>query len=198
MNVNLYRANDDNNIITFSMLHTINSINIFVFQIRSPPSTTTTEPIITRLVSGYEKGLRNISMKMTCVSSPIMDRNAYIVSCVRAPCVLLKLMASKKFSRPVAPVMVQCNGETQVWHVFSVAKGKELNSMTRIRGVTVWLDGAETYIDKELIYLTGNLPSAFLSSLSKNTPNVDDVDTLKLVFPSLCINAEDVIVECVR
>ncbi|QEI03493.1 hypothetical protein [Spodoptera cosmioides nucleopolyhedrovirus] len=201
MNVNLYYAQDNTNIVTFSMLNTINSVNIFVFQTRLSPPTIISPPfgaIKTRLVSGYEKGLRNISMKMTCVSLPFDDRSAYIVSCVRTPCVLLKLMTSKKFSRPVAPVLMNCNGETQVWHVFGVSKGRELASMARIHGVTAWLDGAETYVPKELISLTGNLPAAFVSALSKNAPNVEDVDTMKLIYPFIKINTDDVIVECGR
>ncbi|CDG72474.1 Unknown (Ac146) [Spodoptera exigua multiple nucleopolyhedrovirus] len=196
MNVNLYYAQDNTNIVTFSMLNTINSVSIFVFQTRLSQSPHNVA-IKTRLVSGYEKRLRNISMKMTCVSSPSDDRNAYIVSCVRAPCVLIKLMMSKKFSRCVAPVLMNCEGgETQVWHVFGVSKGKELASMARIHGVTAWLDGTETYIPKELVSLSGNLPAAFVSALAKNTPNVEDVDTMKLIYPTLRINTDDVIVEC--
>ncbi|ACI47508.1 unknown [Spodoptera litura nucleopolyhedrovirus II] len=210
MNVNLYYAQDNTNIVTFSMLHTISSVNIFVFQTRpsssplplSPPAAAVgaEATVKTRLVSGYEKRLRNISMKMTCVSpsSSSSDPSAYIVSCVRAPCVLLKLMTSPKFSRPVAPVLMNCEGETQVWHVFAVSKGRELASMARIHGVTAWLGGAETYLHKELIVFTGNLPSAFIAALSKNTPNVEDVDTMKLVYPFIQINTHDVTVECQR
>jgi hypothetical protein len=107
-------------------------------------------------------------------------------------------MTSKKFSRSVAPVLMNCEGETQVWHVFGVSKGKELASMARIHGVTAWLDGAETYIPKELVSLSGNLPAAFVSALAKNAPNVEDVDTMKLIYPTLRINTDDVIVECRR
>ncbi|QNV47849.1 ac146-like protein [Alphabaculovirus altersperidaniae] len=212
MNVNLYYAQDNTDIITFSMLNTINSLNIFVFQTRPPAAAASplnsnngvvAAAIKTRLVSGYEKGLRNISMKMTCLSAEMSlttsDRNAYIMSCVRAPCVLLKLMTSKKFNRPVAPVLMNCDNEMQVWHVFGVGKGKEPASMARIRGVTAWIDGGvETFIHKELISFSGNIPSAFISALSKNAPNIDDVDTMKLIYPNLEINGDDVIVECGR
>lgn len=197
MNVNLYYPRDNENIISFSMLDTINSINIFVFQIGAAPTTTTPPPptfISTRLVSGYEKGLRNISMKIQSVSSSY-DRHAYFVSCVRAPYVLLRLMAHRNFTRPVAPVVVKCDGETQVWHVLGVCKGRELLSIGRIRGVTACVNGVETYIGKELIALSGNLPSAFVSALTRNAPNVQDVDVMKLIYPTLQINNEDVIVE---
>nr|ADV91369.1 hypothetical protein Sf137 [Spodoptera frugiperda multiple nucleopolyhedrovirus]AFH59080.1 hypothetical protein Sf137 [Spodoptera frugiperda multiple nucleopolyhedrovirus]QED40336.1 hypothetical protein [Spodoptera frugiperda multiple nucleopolyhedrovirus]QWS70865.1 hypothetical protein [Spodoptera frugiperda multiple nucleopolyhedrovirus] len=208
MNVNLYRARTNSNIITFSILHTIISLNIFVFQLEieeeeitnNAPSTLTSRPSITRLVSGYEKGLRNISMKMTCILSSSLsainsDPNAYLVSCVRTPCVLMKLIASPRFTRPVAPVLVQYNGTTQVWHVFGVTKRKELASISKIRGITATINGEETFVNKELIMLTGNIPSAFVSSIMKNTPNVEDVDTMKLVYPALEINTYDVIVE---
>ncbi|ACI28855.1 agip154 [Agrotis ipsilon multiple nucleopolyhedrovirus] len=196
MNVNLYCPHDnDENIITFSMLNTINSISIFVFQIgAAPTSATSTAATTTRLVSGYEKGLRNICMKLECVSS--YNRHAYLISCVRSPHVLLKLMAHRNFTRPVAPVIVKCNnGETQVWHVLGVCRGKEIASIARIRGVTVCEDGVESYIDKELIALTGNLPSAFVAALTRNAPKMQDVDVIKLIYPALRINDEDVVVD---
>ncbi|AIZ48701.1 asb144 [Agrotis segetum nucleopolyhedrovirus B] len=192
MNVNLYCPHDnDENIITFSMLNTINSFSIFVFQMGAASPM----PAASKLVSGYEKGLRNVCMKLECVSS--YDRHAYLISCVRSPHVLLKLMAHSKFTRPVAPVIVKCNnnGETQVWHVLGVCRGKEVASIARIRGVTVCENGIETYINKELIALTGNIPSAFVAALTRNAPKMQDVEVIKLIYPAVHINDEDVVVD---
>jgi hypothetical protein len=192
MNVNLYCPRDNDNIISFSMLGTINSINIFVFTI-GPPI-----PVGggTRLVSGYERGLRNICMSVQCVTS--YDKQAYLISCVRVPYVLVKLIAHKHFSKPVAPVVVRCNGETQVWHVFGVCKSRELASIQRVKGVTVCENGIEKYVVKELIALRGNLPAAFVTAISRNAPQVQDVDVMRNVFPNLHINAEDVYVDAVK
>ncbi|AAZ38313.1 ORF-147 [Agrotis segetum nucleopolyhedrovirus A] len=189
MNVNLYRASDNENLMSFNVLHTVNSIKVFIFQMGPPAA----ELSVTRLVSGYEQGLRSVCMKMQCVSS--YDRQAYLISCVRAPYVLRRLIESKNFTRPVAPIVVQCGSETQVWHVFSVCKGKELASIARVRGVTVCENGVEAFIAKELIALTGNLPSAFVAALSRNAPNAQDVDVIKIIYPGLIVNVEDVIVE---
>jgi Nucleopolyhedrovirus protein of unknown function (DUF884) len=169
------------------MLSTINSINIFVFKVGSPID----NDVQTRLVSGYERGgLRNIGMSVECVAS--YDRHAYLISCVRVPYLLTKLIAHENFSQPVAPLVVQYKHETQVWHVFGMCKGKELSSIANVRGVAVCENGIETFVAKELIALRGNVPAGFVAALSKNSPNVQDIDVLKCVYPWLIVNAEDV------
>nr|QGX02408.1 maco-A 163 [Mamestra configurata nucleopolyhedrovirus A] len=188
MNVNLYCAKDNDNIITFSMLGTINSINIFVFTIGPPIAVGGG----TRLVSGYERGLRNICMNVECVAS--YDKQAYLISCVRVPYVLTKLIAHKHFSKPVAPIVVRSNNETQVWHVFGVCKSRELSSIKRVKGVTVCENGHEKYVAKEMIALRGNLPAAFLAAITRNAPHVQDVDVMLNMNPNLRVNMEDVFV----
>ncbi|WBB27255.1 AC146-like protein [Mythimna sequax nucleopolyhedrovirus] len=186
MNVNLYCARDNDDIITFSMLNTINSINIFVFSVGPPIAVGGG----TRLVSGYERGLRNICMNVESVAS--YDKQAYLISCVRVPYVLTKLIAHKHFSKPVAPIVVRNNNETQVWHVFGVCKSRELSSIQRVKGVTVCEGGQEKYIAKEMIALRGNLPAAFLAAIARNAPRVQDVDVMLNMYPNLRVNIDDV------
>jgi hypothetical protein len=196
MIVNLYSPTssfvaDNDNIISFSMLGTINSINIFVFSVGGPLLDAKAQ---TRLVSGYERGgLRNIAMRVECVAS--YDKHAYLISCVRLPYLSSALIAHKNFTRPVAPVVVRCGAETQVWHVFGICKGKELASIRRIRGVTVCNNGVETFVAKELISFKGNVPSGFITALARNAPHLQDIDVLKCVYPFLIVNTENVSVE---
>lgn len=150
---------------------------------------------ITRLVSGYERRRRNIDITMKSIAAPPIDRtllrNAYVISCVRLPCVSTKLMMNKQFSRSVLPIIVECNKEFQVWHVFGVAKNHEPASLQRIKGVNLCQSGHEIYYDKELIVLTGNIPASFISAISKTNTYVDDINIASFVYPNLSINHED-------
>ncbi len=196
MIVNLYYPQDsNNNLITFSVLNAVNSINIIAFQINDTIAPTS-NTITTRLVSGYERNRRNINVLMKCIATPLMDRSllrhAYVVSCVRLPYVSVKLMMSKHFTRAVLPVIVDCNKEIQVWHVFGVAKNHEPGSLQKIKGVNVCENGLENYYSKELITFTGNIPARFISTLSKTISYVDDIGMAVMVYPNLQINQEDV------
>ncbi|QAT90424.1 hypothetical protein KM622_gp133 [Spodoptera exempta nucleopolyhedrovirus] len=193
MNVNLYCVNDTihgDNMITFCLLDTINSIKIFIFKME--PATTSTHLPMTRLVSGYEKGSRNTCMRMECVSS--CSKNAYIISCVRLPYLSSRLVNSKQFTVPVSPVIVRCDGETQIWHVFGVCKGKEMTSIARVNGVTTCVRGREEFVSKELISLTGNLPASFISAITHNSVRAEDVPLIRLLYPDVIINDEDVVI----
>ncbi|AUV65409.1 hypothetical protein [Alphabaculovirus myunipunctae] len=205
MNVNLYSPStiidDNSNLVTFTMLDTINSIKIFVYSV-GVVDDASASTLQTRLVSGYERGgSRDINMRVECASTTTTtttDKHAYLISCIRAPYVLARLIAHKGFTRNVAPVLVRFGDETQVWHVFGVRKGKESASIKRVRGVTVCENGIESYIAKELIVLRGNVPAGFVAALSKNAPHVQDVHVAKCVFTSLLVNNEDVIVDAAK
>ncbi|AIE47857.1 ac146-like protein [Peridroma alphabaculovirus] len=192
MNVNLYCPQGSDNVISFSLLGSVNSISIYLFDIGAPINSGHGGAVATRLVSGYERGLRNICMNLECVTS--YDKNAYLVSCVRTPYVLRKLMVNKNFARTVSPMVVQARGEVQVWHVLGVCKGKEIASIARVRGVSVCENGVESYVAKEIIALRGNIPAAFVAALSRNSPHVRDVEAAQCVYPWLRINDEDVTV----
>nr|QGW49148.1 hypothetical protein [Chrysodeixis includens nucleopolyhedrovirus]QGW49848.1 hypothetical protein [Chrysodeixis includens nucleopolyhedrovirus] len=207
MIVNLYYPKDKDNLITFIMINAINSINIIPFQINESNDTDDNDInrnfASTRLVSGYERGRGNrvnIAIQMKCLSPPIdraAVRNTYVISCVRLPFICVRLMSHQNFSRPVLPCIVDCKGETQVWHIFTVNKNHEPASFQRVRGVTVCVDGIENYHPKELVILSGNIPSHFIASLSKTNTSPIDVEMAHFVYPNVCINREDVRIECV-
>jgi hypothetical protein len=106
-------------------------------------------------------------------------------------------MTNKNFTKPVLPVIVDCKDEIQVWHIFAVAKNHEPSTLHRIRGVIVCENGIESHVDKELVVLTGNIPSNFISALSKTSTNINDIDMASFVYPHVRINREDVTIECV-
>ncbi|QEI03643.1 EP23 [Rachiplusia nu nucleopolyhedrovirus] len=200
MIVNLYYPSDiNNNLITFSIFNAINSISITTFEINEAVPTYDLDNVpartVTRLVSGYERARRSINIVMKCIRAPPADRsllrNSYIVSCVRLPFVCVKLMMNKQFSRAVLPVVVDCNKEIQVWHIFGVAKNHEPGSLQKIKGVNVCQDGVEVYYDKELIVLSGNIPASFIAALSKTTTYVEDIGMAAFVYPFLSVNRED-------
>lgn len=94
----------------------------------------------------------------------------------------------------MAPVIVKCGGETQIWHVFGVCKGKEMTSIARVSGVTTCVFGREEFVSKELISLTGNLPASFVSAITHNSIRVEDVSLIKLLYPDVIVNDEDVMI----
>ncbi|AAY83946.1 ORF-15 peptide [Chrysodeixis chalcites nucleopolyhedrovirus] len=207
MIVNLYYPQDKDSLITFSVINAINSINIIPFQINESDDTdgdgNNRNFASTRLVSGYERGRAdrvNIAIRMKCLLPPIdrtAIRNAYVISCVRLPFFCVRLVNHQNFSRPVLPAVVDCKGEIQVWHIFTVNKNHEPASFQRVRGVTVCVDGIENYFAKELVILRGNIPSHFIASLSKTHTNPKDIEMAAFVYPNVCINREDVRIECV-
>nr|UPO71131.1 orf15 [Trichoplusia ni single nucleopolyhedrovirus] len=207
MIVNLYYPQDKDSLITFSLINAINSINIIPFQINESADTDGDEInhnfASTRLVSGYERGRGdrvNIAIRMQCLQPPIdrtSIRNAYVISCVRLPFFCVSLVTHKNFSRPILPVLVDCKGEIQVWHIFTVNKNHEPATFQRVKGVTVCVHGIENYFAKELVVLRGNIPSHFIASLSKTYTNPKDIEMAAFIYPNVCINREDVRIECI-
>ncbi|ABY65734.1 early 23 kDa protein [Orgyia leucostigma nucleopolyhedrovirus] len=188
MNVNLYypcRQDNDNDVVTFTLLHAINSVIVFVFGVDS----VTDVAQQTRLVSGYEKNAyRRINMNITTVHAD----DGYVISCVRMPYICMKLLTSCAFTAPPTIVIVKCNQAIEVWHVFGVRKRAERTNFNKIVGVYVNERGHEILYNKEMLVLTGNVPAAFVSTLSKHINNVQDVDVGAFFYPDIQTNEYDI------
>jgi Nucleopolyhedrovirus protein of unknown function (DUF884) len=190
MNVILYCPADNRNLLTFNMVTSINSMELFLFQTRSTDDSTDGQSA--KLVSGHEKGRRTVSITLRCEEELLSKQHfssTYLVTCFRAPFVITKLL-----SYNIWPLLMFNENETQIWHVIAVKKRSEPIRSRRIRGLMVCVNGIETFIEKETISLSGNLPVAFIAALLKQKRiEEQDLNILKVLYPSsIILNNEDV------
>ncbi|AWW14378.1 ep23 [Hyposidra talaca nucleopolyhedrovirus] len=178
MNINLYHPRADSKLITFTIPHTINSVTLFIYEFEH----TTTTAIKSKLVSGYDKNYRAINMNLSVLESSLKI-DGYVISCVRLPYICTRLINSAQFKMPLLIAIVQVERETQVWHIFAVKKHREPPAFKKISGVTVNDHGHDTFYQKELIGIRGNVSSTFIAALTRHTNNVLDVDMNNLVHP---------------
>ncbi|AAK85692.1 hypothetical protein [Epiphyas postvittana nucleopolyhedrovirus] len=182
MNVYLYQPDgEQDNDVTFYLPHATNSVIVYLFKVGEALS-----PNKTRLVSGYENG-RPISMH---VAIGVARKDAYMVSCVRAPCLFRELFVHNKYTAPLGFMIVRiARGAIQVWHLLSVRKSAEAKRTRHITGLRVHNNtGPDQFYPKEIINLSGNVSAAFVNSLQRCRANNRDVNMIKLFCVDLPIN----------
>ncbi|AUF81538.1 ac146 [Malacosoma neustria nucleopolyhedrovirus] len=187
-------------LITFSLFDSINSSKVFLFAINDDVmngNDTATIDTHTKLVSGYETGARSINMNMSIVNYQPTNVTSkdYFISCVRLPFVSTSLITNKHFSKPLSLLTMQTYTETQVWHIFTVRKGKEPITFHKIRGVSIWFNNEHIFYAKEVIRLHGNIPSVFITNLLKDFTNVKNVQQIKFICPNIDIRDDTVTIE---
>ena len=183
MNVNLYYPEYNDNLITFSLTSSVNSVNVFVFRGGQYETDTVA---VDRLVSGFELATREINFRLELVADKVVDK-AFIITCIRLPFLAKQLIAHPNFTRPVTAIYVQTSNETQVWHVLSVRRGREQNSLIGIKGVSITINGRELFAVKERIAMRGNVPAAFVSALAEQS--TDDTRLTQLLYPHVkCVD----------
>jgi hypothetical protein len=189
-------------LITFSLFDSINSSKVFLFAINDDvmngSDTTTIDPH-TKLVSGYETGARSINMNMSIVHERYQPTNVaskdYFISCVRLPFVSTSLITNKHFSKPLSILTMRTYTETQVWHIFTVRKGKEPVTFHKIHGVSIWCHDEHVFYAKEVIRLHGNIPSVFITNLLKDFTSVKNVQQIKFIYPNIDIRDDTATIE---
>ncbi|AOT85481.1 ep23 [Cyclophragma undans nucleopolyhedrovirus] len=201
MNVNLYSPNGqhDNNIITFIIPHKTNSVIVYLFKSDTTVATAAAINNKTRLISGYENR-RPISINLRSLAPPLADtrtaRGSYVISCIRAPCLYRDLFQYNKYTASLGFVVTCSPDEIQVWHILSVHKTVEAKSTRKIVGMRVHTDtGNDRFYLKDLIIMSGNVPTSFLSNLKKCHAHHKDVDVFKLTCAGLHIDNGVVVLE---
>ena len=187
MNVYLYQPDgeQDNNI-TFYMPHTTNGVIVYLFKMGAEAASADK----TRLVSGYENR-RPINMQ---VAIGVARRDAYVLSCVRAPCLFRELFVYNKYTAPLGFVVVRSgNFIPEVWHVLSVRRSIEAKRTRHVSGLRVHSNsGPDQLYPKDIISLSGNIPVGFLNNLQRCRAHHNDVNVVKLFCPDMCINNNSV------
>ncbi|UJZ88957.1 ac146 [Erannis ankeraria nucleopolyhedrovirus] len=192
MDINLYYPNHDSDIITFTITNTFNSITVFVFSFTNGDNQINLN-MPTKLVSGYEKNYRQIDTKLSVLDENHTDKvDGYIISCIRLPYIATKLISLPNFSEPLSTVITQIKNETQIWHILSVRKYREQKMCKKILGVYINENGRDVFYKKETILAQGNVPSGFISTLTKHTNNVHDLDMGIFVYPHVKRSNENV------
>jgi len=151
----------------------------------------------TRLVSGYEKIKRPISMSIRQVHDANKCLGNYVISCFVLPFVSLDLVRCKSFNRPINVVLVNNDsGALQVWHVMCMRKNSESVSLRDIKSVSFAQDENDMLkqYDKMLFCVFGNIPSSFVQNLSKINTDVKDIDALLVTEPRLSVNSSPAII----
>lgn len=182
MNVYLYRPDgEQDNHITFYMPHTTNGVIVYLFKMDATESTTDK----TRLVSGYENS-RPINMQITLGA----HRDAYVISCVRAPCLFRELFVHNKYTAPLGFMIVRAaSGAPETWHVLGVSRRTEVKRTRNIKGLRVHSNrGADVFYPKVLFSLRGNVPAGFLNNLQRCRANHKDIDVLTLLCADLRVD----------
>jgi hypothetical protein len=183
MNVYLYQPDgeQDNNI-TFYMPHTTNGVIVYLFKMGA-----TLPADKTRLVSGYENS-RPIKMQVAIGAA---RRDAYVVSCVRAPCLFRELFVYNKYTAPLGFVVVRSkNFVPEVWHVLSVRRSIEAKRTRHVSGLRVHSNSGrpDHFYPKDLIFLSGSIPAGFLNNLQRCRAHHNDVNVVKLFCSDLCVD----------
>ncbi|AGR56766.1 ac146 [Hemileuca sp. nucleopolyhedrovirus] len=195
MDINLYYPDCDNELITFIIPNTYNSVIVFIFSFKIKDKTNIKDiNQSTKLVSGYEKKFYGIDMTLSMMphsgdSGDDDDENkhvsGYIVSCVRLPFICTQLVVSGHFTDALSVAIVQIKNETQIWHIFGVKKHTETNVSKKIIGVYINENGRNVFYRKELIKMEGSVPAAFMQALIRPTNNVMDLDLTTYAAPQV-------------
>ncbi|AGR57048.1 hypothetical protein [Choristoneura rosaceana nucleopolyhedrovirus] len=189
MSVYLYQPDgEQDNDITFYMPHATNGVIIYLFKTGEGAA-----PNKTRLVSGYENS-RQISMQLA-VNAPHKD--AFILSCVRAPCLFRELFIYNKYTAPLGLAVVRAGRAVpETWHVLSVRRRAEAKRTQKIKGLRVHNNsGSDQFYPKALISLAGNVPANFMNNLQRCRARHQDVNVLNLLCPDLRVDDSPVQLE---
>ncbi|AAP29914.1 unknown [Choristoneura fumiferana multiple nucleopolyhedrovirus] len=188
MNVYLYQPDgEQDNDIKFYMPHATNGVIVYLFK-----SGAGTAPNKTLLVSGYENS-RPISMQLAMGAR----KDAFVLSCVRAPCLFRELFVYNKYTAPLGLVIVRAGrAAPEAWHVLSVRRRAEAKRTQKIKGLRVHNNsGPDQFYPKTLMSLAGNVPSHFMNNLQNCRTRHQDVGVLNLLCPDLHINDSPVQLE---
>ncbi|QYC92727.1 AC146 [Trabala vishnou gigantina nucleopolyhedrovirus] len=231
MNINLYWLNnqegggdndvDDDKLITFSVINTINSITFFLFYYKittAADNTIMTHVMHTKLVSGLEK-FNPIQCEMSTINDvgTANDYNGgtdsddhedgggggeggggggggYVLSCLRLPYISMSLINLNNFTVPLCVCIVQVLDEIQVWHIIDVHKRTQPpRNIAKILGVIIQESGGKDVFYKlEKISIKGNVPAALIVALTKQDGNqCKDPTVLSILYPNIKINNEN-------
>ncbi|AWD33677.1 hypothetical protein [Antheraea proylei nucleopolyhedrovirus] len=181
MNVYLYQPDgEQDNDISFYMPHATNGAVVYLFKMGAPAP-----PDKTRLVSGYENS-RPISMQVSVGAAP---RGAYLLSCVRAPCLFRELFVHNKYTAPLGFAVVRAGRVApEVWHVLGVRRSAEAKRTRRITGLRVHGSAGDQLYPKVLISLAGNVPAGFINELQRCRAHHKDVDVVKFLCGDLRVD----------
>lgn len=186
-----YPDNEHDYNITFTIPLKINSVIVHVFKTRHIVATADNDEDTTRLVSGYENG-RPINMLIESIRPEqlkTINKNNYVISCIRAPCLYRNLFQYNKYTTPLGFTVVRTSSELQVWHILSVQKKIEAKSSRKITGLRIHTDcGADRCYPKELIIISKNVSLSFINHLQQCYAHHKDVDVFKYVFADLIIS----------
>nr|UIX56136.1 HycuOrf-11 hypothetical protein [Hyphantria cunea nucleopolyhedrovirus]UIX56289.1 HycuOrf-11 hypothetical protein [Hyphantria cunea nucleopolyhedrovirus] len=181
MNVYLYQPDgeQDNNI-TFYVPHTTNGVIVYLFKAGAA-----TAPDKTRLVSGYENG-RPINMHLSVGAR----KDAFVLSCVRAPCLYRELFVYNKFTAPIGLAVVRAGrAAPEAWHVLGVRRRAEVKRTRNIKGLRVHSNsGPDKFYPKALISLAGNVPAHFINNLQRCRTHYKDINVLGLLCADLRVD----------
>lgn len=163
------------------MPHTTNGVIVYLFK------TTSVETTInkTRLVSGYEIS-RPINMQLTVGAY----KNAFVLSCIRAPCLFRELFIHNKYTAPIGLAVIRAgNAPLEVWHVLGVRRRAEVKRTRYIKGLRVHSNsGPDRFYPKMLISLAGNVPAGFINNLQRCRAHHKDVNVLTLLCANLHVD----------
>nr|AYU75206.1 ac146 protein [Spodoptera littoralis nucleopolyhedrovirus] len=198
MVINLYEArnngNGGGNLVIMYVPKSPDSTVQFVYECdyNDTNDTTTT----TKLVSGYEKNKRPISMTLRQIYDDAggggnTNGGGYIISCFILPFVSRGLLENKCFSRPPTVVVMKDLTSTSVWHVLSVRKNRESLAFKNVQSVIV----NQNLEYKILLQLTGNVSAQFVNALSSTTGTcARDLDSIISIDKNVIIDESPVIV----
>jgi hypothetical protein len=210
MNVYLYQPDGghDDNIINFIIPHKTNAVIMYIFKLIISndtvyrPDTMPPPPLPpdkTTLISGYESN-RSISINLRALMSPWNNnsaaetRNAYVISCVRAPHIYCDLFVHNKYTSSLGFVVARTANETQIWHLLSVQKNVEAKYTRSIKGLRVHNNGGDDlFYPKELIVMSGNVSAHFYKNLQKCHVNLKDIKIIQILYPDICVDDHSVV-----
>ncbi|AUR45041.1 orf10 peptide [Spilosoma obliqua nucleopolyhedrosis virus] len=182
MNVYLYQPDgeQDNNI-TFYMPHATNGVIVYLF--KAGAATTASDK--TRLVSGYENG-RSINTHLSVGAR----KDAFVLSCVRAPRLFRELFVYNKFTSPIGLAIVRAGrAAPEAWHVLGMRRRTEVKRTRNIKGLRVHSNsGPDRFYHKALISLAGNVPANFIRSLQRCRTHYKDINVLNLLCKDLLVD----------
>ncbi|AAL01701.1 unknown [Spodoptera litura nucleopolyhedrovirus] len=195
MVINLYEARNGNgadNLIIMCVPKSPDSTVQFVYGCDYNDNTSAATAA-TRLVSGYEKNKRPISMRIRQIEENHNGGNGYIISCFILPFVSRGLLENRCFSRPPTVVVMKdlTSSTLIVWHVLSVRKNRESLAFKNVQCASV----NQNLEYKILLEVTGNVSAQFVNALSSATGTCSrDLDSLIALDKNVIIDESPVIV----
>lgn len=181
MNVYLYQPDgEQDNDVIFYMPHATNGVIVYLFKMGAEAAFDKT-----RLVSGYEAG-RPIGLRLAVGAC----NDAFVLSCVRAPCVFRELFIHNKYTAPLGLAVVRAGrAAPEAWHVLSVHRRSEAKRTRHIRALRVHSNvGPDQCYPKALISLAGNVPASFLNTLQRCRAHHKDVAAMAMLCPDLRVD----------